>query len=274
MVVYLWLLSLLLIPATASAEAGFKIRNHCLDCHPVHYQKVAGCSDCHRGMSGTARIEIAHSGLIAARYAAFTLAKSPLLQRGEKRLKEYACRRCHISDKTGNRLAANLDLVLDHATPEKLDAAIKAPVLFMPDFRFSESQRIELVNAILAGAKRAGNPAGEQPLQIHFESETGQSERQFEKHCGGCHRALTLTYGGLGNGLEGPNLSGLFSEFYPQNYSAENQRWDPEKLEKWIKNPRKIRPLAQMAPLELQPAELDKLKEELHLAPTTSRTAQ
>lgn len=224
-------------------------------------------------MSGTSRIEIAHTGLISARYAAFTLAESPVLKRGEDQLKEYACRRCHISNKTGNRLATNLDLVLGQSTPEKLNEAIMKPVLFMPDFRFTESQRVELVNAILAGAKRSDSPAGEQPIQIHFERELGQSQRQFEKQCGGCHRALTVKYGGLGNGLAGPNLSGLFSEFYPKNHSVEKKSWDPNNLEKWIRNPRKIRPLTQMAPVELQPTELDKLNEELQFTPSASTAA-
>jgi len=272
LVVYIWFLSLLLVPAAWSAEIDLKTSNHCLDCHQPHYQEIAGCNDCHHGTAATPRVEIAHSGLIAARYAAFTLAESPLVKQGEKRLKEYSCRRCHISDKTGNRLATNLDLVMDHSTPEELDASIKTPVLFMPDFRFTESQRIELVNAILAGAKRAGRPEGEQPILIHFETEEGKSERQFEKQCGSCHRALTVRYGGVGNGLVGPNLSGLFSEFYPKNYSPESLSWEPKNLEKWLQNPRKIRPLTQMAPIELQSAEIDKLRQELLLDTASSKT--
>lgn len=263
MVVCTWLLILLLAPTVLQAGDQTPAKNQCLQCHPVHYAERASCVDCHRGVPNTSRLDLAHSGLIAARFAAFTLGKSPVVKRGEERLKDYACRRCHVSAGTGNRLAAHLDLAQKDLSPEEMAEAIKTPVLFMPEFHFTEEQRIELVNALLAGGRRAQPEAGEVPAVVHFEREGKPDERLFEKHCGGCHRVLTARFGGLGGGLIGPNLSGLFSEFYPKNFGAEKLPWNKENLEKWLKNPRKIRPLTQMPPLRLEPAEVEKLSQEL-----------
>ncbi|MBE0585217.1 MAG: cytochrome c, partial [Desulfofustis sp.] len=163
MVICAWFLILLLFPVSLhAAEKPIKI-NLCLVCHAVHYSERGDCIDCHRGVPDTQRIDIAHSGLIAARFAAFTIEGSPIAQRGEQRLKDYACRRCHISGGTGNRLAADLDLAQRDATPEELSAAIKSPVLFMPQFHFTEPQRVELVNGIMSDAARIAVPEGELP---------------------------------------------------------------------------------------------------------------
>jgi cytochrome c2 len=204
--------------------------------------------------------------LIAARFSAFTLEESLVLKLGEQRLKDFACRRCHVSADKGNLLAANLDRSQQHSTPEELSAAIKEPVLFMPEFHFTEGQRVELVNALLAGGSRVELPQEELPVVIHFEGEVTANDRLFEKHCGGCHRVLTSLYGGLGKGLIGPNLSGLFSEFYLQNFGEEKQRWTVENLEKWLKNPRKIRPLSQMSPVKLEKEDFEPLIRELQPA--------
>lgn len=265
MVVGFSLLILLLLPATLPAEESRPLpENQCLHCHPVHYAELGSCTDCHAGISITRRTEIAHYGLIAARYAEFTIADRAVTRQGEQLLKDYACRRCHVSAEKGNELAANLDLAQQDSLPEELEAGIENPVLFMPQFHFYAAQRVALVNAIYKGGRQAGPPPGEIPRVIHFEHRGEQQQRQFTKHCGACHRALTRRYGGLGSGLIGPNLSGLFSEFYPQNAGQQkDQRWTPENLGKWIKNPRDFRPLTQMAPLELQDDELAGLMREL-----------
>ncbi len=263
MVVCFWLLILLLVPCTMSAKEPPAKIIHCLHCHPVHYATRASCVECHKGVPDTRRLDIAHSNLIAARYSAFTLDGSAVVERGQQRLKDYACRRCHISDNKGNRLAANLDLAPRYSKPEELDEAIKTPVLFMPEFHFTEQHRTELINALLDGARRSKFPEGEVPGVIHFEGEGAPVERLFEKHCGGCHRVLTAQFGGLGSGLIGPNLSGLFTESYLANFSAEGLRWNRENLEKWLKNPRKFRPLSQMPPVSLKADELEKLVLEL-----------
>jgi cytochrome c2 len=240
-----------------------KPENHCLTCHPTHYAELGSCVACHHGFAGTDRLNIAHNGLIAARFSAFSLSDSPVTKKGKQQLEDYACRRCHTSAEKGNRLAANLDFSQQEKTPEELDKAIQSPVLFMPEFHFSEQQRIELINAILFGGRQFKMPEQELPEVVHFEGEAVTQEFQFEKHCGSCHRALTARFGGLGNGLIGPNLSGLFSEFYLLNFGEEKQRWSIENLEKWLKNPRKIRPYAQMPPVELKKAEFERICTEL-----------
>ncbi len=270
MVARLWLLALLL-PTVVFAEEPPVDQNSCLDCHAVHYVELGSCVDCHAGNPATRRVEIAHAGLIAARFSAFTLAENPVAQRGEQLLKDYACRRCHVSDRKGNRLAIDLDVAPRYSTPQELMESIKVPVLFMPQFHFSEARMVELVNAILAGAQRTGPAAGEQPSVIHFEGEKALQQVEFEKQCGLCHRALTDRLGGLGNGLIGPNLSGLLTSFYLQNFGHDKQSWTVENLEKWLKNPRKIRPLTQMPPLALKREEFERLIGELQpvLSPET-----
>lgn len=271
MVAGFWFLILLLLPgAFAEVEAG-QAENQCLKCHPAHYAELSSCTGCHRGVPLTQRLDIAHSGLLNARFSAFTLEGSLVLKRGEQRLKDYACRRCHTSAGKGNLLAANLDLSQQDSTPEELALAIQEPVLFMPEFHFTETQRVEVVNALLAGGRRAEIPQGELPAVIHFEGETAFRELLFEKHCGGCHRVLTTRHGGLGSGLIGPNLSGLFSEFYLPNFGVENQLWTVENLEKWLKNPRKIRPLSQMSPVSLEKADFEKLTHELQTTDKLSK---
>lgn len=263
MVLRVWFLILLLVSAALNVGAIPAATNLCLECHPVHYAERGTCIECHRGEAGTRRTEIAHSGLIAARFAAFTIEGSPVTRQGEQLLKDYACRRCHVSAGKGNSLAASLDPVPKISTPEELAEAIKSPVLFMPTFHFSETQRIAVVNAIFDGAWRVETPPGEVPSVIHFEGEGAADELLFEKHCGACHRVLTARFGGVGNGFIGPNLSGLFTEFYFRNFGAEEQRWNVENLEKWLENPRKIRPLTQMPPVRLEKEEFGRLSREL-----------
>lgn len=237
--------------------------SHCLECHPSHYADISSCVACHRGFAGTARFNIAHDGLIAARFSSFTITNDPVTKRGKQRLDDYACRRCHTSGDKGNRLAANLDFSQLEKNPEELEESIQFPVLFMPEFHFSQHQRVELINAILFGGRQVKVPERELPQIVHFEGEEVTREFQFEKHCGSCHRALTARFGGLGSGLIAPDLSGIFSEFYLLNFGEEKQRWSIENLEKWLKNPRKIRIYAQMPPVELKKEEFESICTEL-----------
>ncbi len=262
MVIRIWLLALLLTANLCSAEplAG---KNHCLECHPAHYPELGTCVACHRGFAGTARFNIAHNRLITARFSSFTIADDPTTKQGKQRLDDYACRRCHTSEGKGNRLAANLDFSQLEKNPEDLEESIQFPVLFMPEFHFIQQQRVELINAILLGGKQFKVPAEELPEVVHFEGEEITREFQFEKHCGSCHRALTARFGGLGSGLIGPNLSGIFSEFYLLNFGEDKQRWSTENLEKWLKNPRKISLYVQMPPVELTKEEFENICKEL-----------
>ncbi len=218
------------------------------------------CIHCHRGYPGTNRLDIAHYRLISGRFASFGLAESPLVKRGEQLLTDAACRRCHHSTDQGNRLATNLDRSLLHNSPEALLQAIREPALFMPRFHFSDEQLVALINAILAGAAKQAPRVTEAPQVVHFSELAEATEDSFTKHCGDCHRLLSQQQGGLGRGEMAPNLSGLFSDYYPLNF-GEGERWTVENLNKWLENPRKLRPLTQMAPLQLTPEELTRLLE-------------
>ena len=101
----------------------------------------------------------------------------------------------------------------------------------MPAFFMQDSAVVELVNAILAEAVHAPPESAEAPLVVYFEYKEFDKEQVFVKHCGACHRVLTTLFGGIGNGNTGPNLSGLFSEYYPRT-CQDNKEWSPGLLRK------------------------------------------
>ena len=229
----------------------------CTECHPVHHEASGTCANCHRGDPRSRRKEIAHRDLIAARFAHFALPDSPVVARGQKRLEQAGCRRCHVSGGRGNGLATDLDRLLPGAQPAETLASIQRPALFMPRFAFPEATAVEVVNALYASSARAPGRTGETPLVVHFDR-AAPKENAFEKRCGGCHRMLTRTLGGLGVGEAGPNLSGLVSEFYPGTVT-EGVRWSPANLKRWVANPRETRRLALMPPLALADAEWERV---------------
>ena len=245
----------LLLLAGAPAFAG---KVGCFQCHKSHYTESGTCISCHRGDERSARLAIAHRDLIQAKFSWFAIAESQPLQRGEKLLVVFACRRCHTTAGKGNHLASNLDRLPLNTTPQKIFEAIKHPALFMPDFSFDDRQITDLVNAILAGAIKNGRNAGETPQVVHFEGVKPRTDNIFEKQCGSCHKILTDAFGALGKGNIGPNLSGLFSEFYPATLK-DNGRWTAGILKKWLENPRKIREHSQMRPIPLKKAEFELL---------------
>ena len=132
----------------------------------------------------------------------------------------------------------------------------------MPDFHFSEQQLVELVNAIHANSQKATQPSKEVPIIIHFDEQQKEEEAIFVRKCGACHRMLTKLKGGLGSGYIGPNLSGLFTEFYPKSYPQEKS-WTVQALKDWLKNPRKVLKNARMNPVELKQVEWEKLQIDL-----------
>jgi cytochrome c2 len=83
----------------------------------------------------------------------------------------------------------------------------------------------------------------------------------FEKECGGCHRFLGAA-GPVGTGTAAPNLSGLFTEFYPPTAPGE-RRWTEKALADWLRNPRSARPHATMPPVALSDEDLRKVTLEL-----------
>ncbi len=230
----------------------------CHGCHPVHHAERGSCVSCHRGNPATLRMNISHHGLIAGRFAWSALAGSEVVERGKRKLEDAACRRCHQTAGRGNRLAGNLDSLATRHSPERLLKAIRSPALYMPDFRFSESQAVELVNALLAASGERAVPEKEIPLVIHFVEEK-REEDPFTRYCGSCHRVLSPLAGGLGEGRVAPNLSGLLTEFYTPTY-ADGERWTVKGLEKWVKNPRSVKNTARMIPVRIDsPEEFSRL---------------
>jgi len=222
----------------------------CKECHSLHYEAEGACIDCHRGNPGTNRVEVAHHLLIAGKYAYFTLQESSVVKDGYRLIMELGCRRCHRAGERGNSLASNLDRVLPEKRPEELAAAIKAPVMFMPNFYLPEPYIIKLVNAILDSAFGTEQEFYDNSLVVHFDIDKETGKNPFVIHCGSCHRVLTKQLGGIGRGDIGPNLSGLLTEFYPQNYK-DTKSWNSEGLKKWLNNPRGLRDNTIMTPVKL-----------------------
>jgi cytochrome c2 len=255
--VLILLVALILLPGAAEAAR----QSACLACHRPHHAGRGSCVGCHRGNDRTERKKIAHNDLIAGRFAHFTLKGSPVVARGEKLMDLLACRRCHISTGRGNRLAANLDRLAPGSAQGIFDA-IRAPVLFMPNFHCDDGQISTLVNAILAGGESAEVKVGETAQVVHFEDGKQRRENSFARQCGPCHKALSERFGGVGHGDMGPNLSGLFSAAYPGTY-RDGEPWTTDKLGKWLENPRAIRANARMQPLRLTAGEFEQLAETL-----------
>jgi cytochrome c2 len=218
---------------------------------------MGGCTHCHRGNPNTERERIAHQGLIEARFARFRFPESAPVRKGDALWKSFACRRCHRIGGRGNRLAVSLDRPLREMDAGNLEQALAEPALYMPDFRFTSDQRTALVIALLARSAGSASRNGPQPKVVHFRA--GEEKKPvFARECGGCHRVLSSQSGGLGEGKEGPNLSGLFSRFYPRTFPRE-RAWTPERLRRWLKNPRDIRPRALMPPVRLLEKDLNNL---------------
>lgn len=260
----------ILIPALAlvmlfplQAWAG---KSGCLDCHVSHYAEQGKCTDCHRGNDRTDRKRVAHDGIIPGRFAWFTIKGSQPTVRGKELLDRFACRRCHTVGGKGNRLATNLDGILLRRRPPEIAAAIEAPVQYMPDFRLAPGEVTDLVNAIIAESPPVMAKTGETPLVIHFEEDKQLAENEFVKRCGQCHKALSERYGGLGRGDIAPNLSGLFTRFYPETF-REHERWSIENLRKWLQNPRRLRKNARMIPIPIKSDEFGRLADILRATP-------
>ena len=250
---------LALLGATGEAWGG---RPSCLKCHPPHYRSLGGCVDCHRGDPRSDRVGIAHHDLVPGRYAWFAVPGAVQTERGRRLMETFACRRCHTSAGKGNRLAGNLDRLPRGTTAQAISDAVETPALFMPRFEFDERQRAELVNAVLCGARKAqakgGKGAGETPQVVHFQKERADRDDVFEKRCAPCHRVLTRSRGGLGRGGIGPDLSGLFSGYYPKSAPG-GAPWSRAALKKWLENPRQSRAFTTMRPVPLPEGEFARL---------------
>lgn len=241
----------LLALAVITPAAG---RQLCLDCHPAHFTERGVCTSCHRGNPASDRKNIAHTRIIAGRYAGFTLGETAEVRVGMELIGQYACRRCHVVAGRGNRLAASLDLAAARKTPPELAKAMLQPTEGMPDFRLDEQGQTAIINALLAAALARKPDNAVQPQVVHFSRSAETGRDIFSRKCGQCHRILSLRYGALGRGDIGPNLSGLLSPFYPQTFRTA-ERWTEARLADWLKNPRRTRPWALMQPVALSSAE-------------------
>lgn len=77
---------------------------------------------------------------------------------------------------------------------------------------------------------------------------------------------LSGRLGAVGTGEIGPNLSGLFSKYYPKTF-RNGEAWTPRNLSAWLKNPREIRPWARMLPVALTGAEAKELESIILVSP-------
>lgn len=237
---------------------GGQQRQLCLSCHSSHYAGRGACSDCHRGNPASERKNIAHAGLREGKYVRFTLGDLAQKREGEQLMDQFACRRCHVTAGRGNGLAANLDGSAARKTAGELVLSIRHPVANMPTFGLDDERVNMLINTIFAGSEGRERETAA-PAKVHFNHTGKKSEDIFSKKCGSCHRTLTERMGALGTGDIGPNLSGLFSRYYPKTFKN-GEVWTPRKLSAWLKNPREIREWARMQPVEITEKEMKELE--------------
>ncbi len=250
-------MTVLLYLFSPSAWAGQGQR--CLSCHHSHYGDRGTCTGCHRGTPLSKRKNGAHHLLIPGRYARFTLGDTTEVVQGNRLLEQLACRRCHVSGGKGNHLATSLDTLPATRVPGEITTAVMSPALGMPDFKLDEAQVVTIVNALFAGARKVGRRERERPLVVFFEKSGPAAGDVFSRTCGPCHRMLTMGLGLLGSGTIGPNLSGLFSPFYPPTF--ENTKpWTMEHLVLRLHNPRQVFPHALMPPVHLDAGGLHDLR--------------
>jgi cytochrome c2 len=242
---------------TAVPVWGAGQRRLCLSCHTVNHEDRGECVTCHRGNPLSERKNIAHAGMQVGKYVRFTLRNAAYIKDVQRLMETLACRRCHVSDGHGNRLSVNLDGSAYRKTAQEIAFSIRRPVANMPFFALDDERITVLINAISAGAdgrKTAHAP----PVRIHFSNSGKKGTDIFSTKCGSCHRMLNLRLGAIGSGDIGPNLSGLFSEFYPKT-APNGVAWNTQILRDWLKNPRTMRPGARMLPIELSETEMNEL---------------
>ena len=241
----------------------------CLSCHPAHYTERGTCSHCHRGNPASERNNIAHTGLRAGKFVRFTLGEPVQKKEGEHLMYQFGCRRCHITAGRGNALASNLDGAAARKTAKELVLSIRQPVATMPKFGLDDERITMLVNMIFAGSEgRDMNKSA--PVKVHFNNSGNKSEDIFSKKCGSCHRVVTGHLGALGSGDIGPNLSGLFSPYYPKTFKN-RENWTSRNLGDWLKNPRAIQIWARMQPVTLNEKEMAEL---VAIFPVSTEPAQ
>jgi mono/diheme cytochrome c family protein len=190
----------------------------------------------------------------------------PAQREGRRLVQTLACRRCHSIGGEGNRLATDLDKVVWTREQAQLVTSIREPVENMPRFGLDERQA-EAIVAFLLRSRSRDQP--QDSYRVHFTRGASSSQTAFEKSCGGCHRFLGSA-GPVGSGNAGPNLSGLFTAFYPKTAPGECS-WTEKALADWLRNPRASRSATTMPPVALSDDELGRITGELRgsAAPVT-----
>ena len=228
----------------------------CTDCHKPHYEAKGSCTACHRGVDGTSRMNVAHLKIIPAEAAYFML-ESPRVKEGEKISELAGCRRCHVIGGKGTGYSANLTTNIKTADIKEYYRQIDEPAEFMPEFHLSKPDIYKVLNYLLKTSVNMSR-ADAAVQVINFRS---GAEGVFEKECAPCHKAITPNLGPLGKYANGYNLSGLLSGYYPKTEGV--KQWNRQELEKWLKNPRKVRKNAAMQPKKLNHKELSELMKTL-----------
>jgi cytochrome c2 len=254
------LIAALIFLQTAFGAIAASAGELCRKCHPVHYAERGTCRACHRGNPASDRKDLAHKQFIAGRFAKFTLGDVSEVQEGMRLIEQYACRRCHTVAGQGNRLSVNLDAVAARKSPEGMAEAIRLPARSMPDFHCDTQGINAIINALLAASTKHAQAGSTRPESVHFSRAGKSGQDVFSRRCASCHSLLSEQLGALGAGSTiGPNLSGLFSQFYPKTFQR-GDAWDNVKLAQWLKNPRTLRAWTQMQPVHLTQPELHELE--------------
>lgn len=232
--------------------------SNCIKCHTPHYEKVADCQTCHRGISLTSRKDIAHFNLITSEFADFITDENSL-GTSRKITEDAGCRRCHLLESSGNSLARNLHSSGEKSTGEYIFKMIKEPNEYMPNFQFDNGTITKIAKLILLdGATREKNRSLSYP--VFLDSDV---KNVFGEKCGNCHKALLRNTGPAGNGNIGPNLSGIFTAYYKANVLKNDEKFSEDILRKWLKNPRAIFKNTLMPNISLSDKELNDLIQNL-----------
>ena len=252
------LIAALLLGGCLKAPSAAGRSEGCRSCHEVHYVRKGACHECHRGNPDAEREELAHERLLTGRAASLRLPDSPALREGRRLVETLACRRCHTIGGKGNRLATNLDGVVWKREQPQLVASLREPVENMPRFGVDDEQ----AEGIVAFLLHSGSPeAPQDTYRVHFDRPARAIPTVFERQCGGCHRFLGPS-GPVGTGSAGPNLSGLFTPFYPPTAPG-SRAWTEKALADWLRNPRTSRSATTMPPVALSEDELRQVVAEL-----------
>jgi mono/diheme cytochrome c family protein len=240
------------------AQSTARQQPGCGSCHERHYVREGACHECHRGNPSAERVELAHERLLTGRASEHLLQEGPAVREGRRLVEALACRRCHGIGGEGNRLATDLDKVVWTREQAALVSSIRAPVENMPRFGLDERQAEAIVAFLLRSGSR---DQPQESYRVHFTRSASALPTVFEKNCGGCHRFLGGA-GPVGSGNTGPNLSGLFTAFYPRTAPGD-RAWTEAALADWLRNPRASRHTTTMPPVELSADELRLITQQL-----------